>query len=158
ATRKAPYYGSGYTPVEPYAFWSNAGPSFGCGFDMRVKEIDYAALKRLFGQWRQTSANYYGDFYPLTPCSRNNTVWIAWQFDRPDAGQGMVQAFRRDDCNEPSKTFRLRGLDLKADYKVTNLDSTEVKQIRGQELMEKGLVINITEKPGVAVVTYKKVK
>ena len=26
-TRNASYYGSGRTPVEPYAFWSNAGQS-----------------------------------------------------------------------------------------------------------------------------------
>ena len=38
AARNAPYYGSGSTPVEPYAFWSNAGPSLGFGIDMRVHE------------------------------------------------------------------------------------------------------------------------
>jgi alpha-galactosidase len=157
-TRKAPYYGSGYTPVEPYAFWSNAGQSFGCGFDMRVKELDYAALRRLFGQWRQTSASYYGDFYPLTPCSRNNTVWIAWQFDQTEVGEGMVQAFRRDENTEGSKSLRLRGLEPDAKYEVKDLDSGRPQQVTGRELMEKGLVINIAEKPGVAVVTYKKVK
>ena len=47
ATRNAPYYGSGTTPVEPYAFWSNAGPSLGFGIDIRVKDLDYAALRRL---------------------------------------------------------------------------------------------------------------
>jgi len=158
ATRKAPYYGSGYTPVESYAFWSNAGPSFGCGFDMRVKELDYAALRRLFGQWRQTSASYYGDFYPLTPCSRNNTVWIAWQFDRTEVGEGMVQAFRRDENTEGSKTLRLRGLEPDARYEVANLDVGEPQQVSGRELMENGLVINIADKPGAAIVTYKKVK
>ena len=157
-TRNAPYYGSGYTPVEPYAFWSNVSQSLGCGFDVRVKELDYAALRRLFGQWRQISANYYGNFYPLTPWTRNKTVWMAWQFDRPEVGEGMVQAFRRDENAEASRSLRLQGLEPDANYEVTNLDTTEVNQISGQELMKKGLVIAIADRPGSAVVTYKKVK
>ena len=158
AARTAPYYGSGLTPVEPYAFWSNAAPSFGCGFDMRVKELDYEALRRLFGQWCKVSVNYYGDFYPLTPSSRDKTVWIAWQFDRPEAGAGLVQAFRRDDNNEGSRSFRLRGLEPDTNYEITNLDGGEPQQASGRELMDKGLVINIADKPGAAVVAYKMVK
>jgi alpha-galactosidase len=42
------------------------------------------------------SPDYYGDFYPLTPWTRDNSVWIAWQFDRPEQGEGIVQVFRRD--------------------------------------------------------------
>jgi len=77
-TRNAPYYGSGHTRIEPYAFWSNAGQSTGFGIDVRLKDLDYAALRRLIGQWRQIAANYYGDFYPLTPWTRDDTAWMAW--------------------------------------------------------------------------------
>lgn len=35
-----------FPTVEPYAFWSNVSPSLGFGIDMRVPEIDYAALRR----------------------------------------------------------------------------------------------------------------
>ncbi|MCX8107730.1 MAG: alpha-galactosidase, partial [Verrucomicrobiae bacterium] len=35
AARNVGYYGSGWTPVEPYAFWSNVTPSLGFGVDMR---------------------------------------------------------------------------------------------------------------------------
>ena len=53
ASAAAPYYGGGHTAVEPYAFWSNTAPSLGSGIDVRVREIDYDALRRLLGQWRQ---------------------------------------------------------------------------------------------------------
>ena len=155
-TRTAPYYGSGFTAVEPYAFWSNATPSFGCGIDMRVKEIDYKLLVRLFEQWRRINANYYGDFYPLTDWSRSAEVWMAWQFDRPEAGEGMVQAFRRDNCAEATKVFRLRGLDAEAEYDVADINGEQAKRISGRELMEKGLTVTINEKPGAAVVVYNK--
>jgi alpha-galactosidase len=94
--RNASYYGSGRTPVEPYAFWSNAGQlSLGLGIDLRERELDYAAMRRLLAQWREVSPNHYGDFHPLTPWTRDDKVWMAWRFDRPEAGQGVVLVFRR---------------------------------------------------------------
>jgi alpha-galactosidase len=158
ATRNAPYYGSGPTPVEPYAFWSNVTPSLGCGFDMREK-LDYAALRRLVGQWRQISADYYGDFWPLTPWTRDPSLWMAWQFDRPEAGQGLVQAFRRHNSPYESARFKLRGLEPNGRYAVTNLDEPAAqRECTGRELMEQGLPIAILEQPGAAVVSYAKVK
>jgi alpha-galactosidase len=157
ATRNAPYYGSGPTPVEPYAFWSNAAPSLGCGFDLRVKELDYDALRRLFTQWRRISPNYYGDFYPLTPWSRDDRVWIAWQFDRPESGEGMVQVFRRPNSVYEAARFKLHGLESAALYAVADIDHPETKHgLRGTELMEGGLPVTIAEKPGAAVLTYQR--
>ncbi len=55
ASSGAPYYGGGLTAIEPYAFWSNAAPSLGSGIDVRVRQIDYDTLRRLYRQWRQLS-------------------------------------------------------------------------------------------------------
>jgi alpha-galactosidase len=157
ATRNAPYYGSGATPVEPYAFWSNTSPSLGCGFDMRVKDLDYAALRRLVGQWRRISPNYYGDFYPLTRWSRDDRQWIAWQYDRPDAGEGTVQAFRRDQSPYEAARFPLQGLDPEARYRVERLDAPAwAHEATGRELLEPGVRIELAEAPGAAVLVYRR--
>jgi alpha-galactosidase len=156
ACANATYYGGGLTPVEPYAFWSNAAPSFGSGIDVRVKQLDYAALRRLFGQWRSISPYYYGDYYPLTPYSLQRDVWIAWQFDRPDLGEGMVQAFRRAESIYEAARLKLRGLDRNARYVITDLDAPGGTEIRGGELTEKGLRVVIKDQPGAAVLTYKR--
>jgi alpha-galactosidase len=156
AARQAPYYGSGYTPVEPYAFWSNAGQSVGFGLDVRLKNLDYPALRRLVGQWRQIAPNYYGDFYPLTPWTRDDTVWMAWQFDRPEAGEGMVQVFRRHNSFYESAGFPLRGLEREASYVVTNLDTGRAETRRGHELLERGLTVSLTAKPDAALLVYRK--
>jgi alpha-galactosidase len=159
AARNAPYYGSGFTPVEPYAFWSNVSPSLGFGIDMRVREIDYAALRRLIGQWRELSPNYYGDFYPLTPWSRDDQAWIAWQFDRPEQGEGMVQVFRRHNSFYESARLKLRGLEPKARYAVVNLDAPAARQeVTGSDLMDKGLGVEIPTTPAAAVMSYSKLK
>jgi alpha-galactosidase len=156
ATRNAPYYGSGPTPVEPYAFWSNAGQSLACGIDIRLKDLDYAALRRLIGQWRQIAPNYYGDFYPLTTWTRDGTVWMAWQFDRPETGEGMVQAFRRHESDYESARLRLSGLDPQAHYRISNLVTGEQQSHTGRDLLDKGLLVTITDKPGTALLTYRK--
>ena len=155
-TRNAPYYGSGRTPVEPYAFWSNAGQSIGFGLDVRLKDLDYAALRRLIDQWRQIAANYYGDFYPLTPWSRDDAVWMAWQFDRPETGDGMVQVFRRHNSFYESARFKLSGVDAEANYLVCNLDTGVQERHSGRVLLNDGLPVTIAAKPGVAILTYQR--
>ena len=157
ACANAGYYGGGLTPVEFYAFWSNVAPSLGSGIDIRVKEIDYDALRRLIGQWRNTNANYYGDYYPLTEYSRANNVWIAWQFHRPELGEGMVQAFRRADCPEATIQLKLRGLEPDLRYEFKNLDAAGVTVMRGAELMTDGLSVAAPHRPDVAIFTYKQV-
>jgi len=157
AARNASYYGSGKTPVEPYAFWSNVSPSLGFGIDMRVMDLDYPALRRLVGQWRQVITNYFGDFYPLTPWTRDNTVWMAWQFDRPEAGAGLVQVFRRENSHYEAARFKLCGLEAGARYRVVDLDQPDAaRDISGAELMDPGLTVTLRAQPAAAVITYSK--
>ncbi len=163
-----PYHGAGYVTgqsaigqhgganVETYGFRANMSPSLTLCYDMRSKMLNYALAKRLFDQLRQIGPNFLGDFYPLTEYSLANTAWMAWQYDRPEAGEGMVQAFRRPDSPFVRADFRLRGLDPVATYEVTNLDAEGSPQMRGADLMEKGLAVELKDKPGSAVIVYKK--
>lgn len=153
----APYYGAGKTPVQPYAFWSNAAPSINCGIDFRVKEIDYPALRQLFSAWRGINANYYGDFYPLTKYSLDKGDWMAWQFDRPEAGEGMVQIFRRAESIFTGAALTLKGLVPSAQYSFTNVMTQDTQTFSGEELMTKGLPVTMDERPEVLVLVYKKV-
>ena len=156
ASAAAPYYGGGYTKVEPYAFWSNTAPSLGSGIDLRVREIDYNALRRLLGQWRKLSECYYGDYYPLTPYTQDDKAWIAWQFDVPERGEGAVQAFRRGKSPVASERFKLRGLEPDARYTITNLELASAAQMTGRDLMGTGLAIAIPDQPGSVVVLYRR--
>ncbi|HOZ47728.1 MAG TPA: alpha-galactosidase [Candidatus Hydrogenedentes bacterium] len=155
ASAHAGYYGGGWSPVEPYAFWSNACPSVSCGFDLRVKDIDYATLRALFEQWRSISPCYYGDFYPLTSYSLAKDAWMAWQFHRTQDDQGVVQAFRREESVYVAAAFPLHGLDPDREYSVTNIESGESATHTGQELMREGFEIAIREKPGARVFAYR---
>jgi alpha-galactosidase len=81
---------------------------------------------------------------------------MAWQFDCPETGEGVVQAFRRGKNAEESATFKLHGLELDAVYILTDLDVEGVEELTGRDLLEKGLSVTLKEKPSAAVITYKK--
>jgi len=120
--------------------------------------LDWPLLRKLVAQWREVVPNYFGDFHPLTPFSLRNDAWMAWQFDRPEAGAGIVQAFRRADCIFRAAELRLRGLDPAANYVVTDLDVNQPRQMSGRELTDKGLLVEIPDRPAAVVLKYEKVK
>jgi alpha-galactosidase len=113
-------------------------------------------LPRRLDEWRKTVANYYGDFWPLTPYSLANDVWMTWQFNCPEQGHGVVQAFRRAENTVESAKYRLRGLDANAVYVLANLDVAGTIEMSGRELLDSGLVVVIADKPGAAIITYRK--
>jgi hypothetical protein len=51
---------------------------------------------------------------------------------------------------------KLQGLTPDAVYELTNLDAPGTVEMSGRELLEKGLSIAIGERPGTAVIVYKK--
>jgi alpha-galactosidase len=132
-------------------------PCFGVGTDVRQPGSDFALLRRMVDDWRKTSMDMYrGDYYPLTPYSLDAKVWMSWQYDRPELGEGMIAAFRRAECAEPTITLKLRGLEPDARYTLTDLDSTASHEMTGRELMDSGLTIT-TDKPAVAkMIVYKR--
>ncbi len=150
--------GTGSGALSPYLLRSTMLTHFTACFDVRRKDLDYDMLRRVLGQWRRYAHCYLGDYYPLTPYSLDRSVWLAWQFDLPEKGEGMVQAFRRDQSVYETARFKLAGLDLGARYFITNLDSGETNTLSGHELAEQGLSVAIHNLPGDAVITYSLLK
>ena len=152
-----PFYGTGTSKTDPYLVRSVLCPHFIAVWDMRDDQIDFEALRRMIDEWRVFAPNFMGDFYPLTPYSLAEDAWIAWQFDRPETGQGMVQAFRRAESDCVSMTLPLQGLDPDAAYTVENVfDPGSPQRITGRRLLDEGLPIHMEDRPGTACFTYTK--
>ncbi len=153
-----PFHGTGVKEPDAYLFRSMMTPYPNCLWDARRTDLNWDELRRLVSQWKQVAPNYGGDFYPLTPYSLDNSAWIAWQFDRPEAGEGMVQAFRRAASVYRGVDLALRGLDRAARYTVTDLDTPDNPcEMSGAELLDKGLPVDITARPGSKLFTYKRI-
>lgn len=148
-----PFQGSGVYSYDPYSYRSFYLSSFGMG---GLTPENTAAQQKAYSECREVAPLMFGDYYPLTPYSLALDQWIAWQFNRPDIGDGVVQAFRRGSCEEGSKTFCLRGLDPDATYAIRDFDVPGTRNVSGRELAEKGLTVAIAGKPGAGVIVYKK--
>jgi alpha-galactosidase len=154
-----PFFGQGvyYHPQQfVYLARSYMCPSFSIAVDVRKSDVDWNLYRRLVGQWRRVADCFLGDYYPLTPYHLDSAAWMAWQFDRPEQGDGVVQAFRHDKSAQASIEVRLRGLDPGAVYTLTNLDAAGSTDMTGRELLDRGLKIAINDQPGAAIVAYKK--
>ncbi|MCY2952431.1 MAG: NPCBM/NEW2 domain-containing protein [Planctomycetota bacterium] len=152
-----PYNGTGYMSIDKYLARSVMTTIHGIGVDTRKKDLNYELLRKLYREWRLISPCYLGDYYPLTPYRKTADAWAAWQFDLPDAGQGLVQAFRRKNCAEPSLTVKLRGLVADARYELKDLDTNQAKEVRGSELMDPGLTVTAPERQTALVLTYRRI-
>ncbi len=150
--------GGGSGEINAYLLRSILCLGFNACFDVRRKDLDYDLIRRLVGEWRRFAPCFYGDYYPLTPYSLAQDVWMAWQFDRPDLGEGMIQVFRRAESPYESARFRLGGLENDARYTLTNLDVEGTTEMTGRDLIEKGLLVSVTERPAAVIITYKRAK
>jgi alpha-galactosidase len=153
-----PYYGTGINRVDAYSFRSDMCPAVVLQIDDRRKDLDYDSLRRMCSQWRSIAEYYYGDYYPLTEYSTREDAWAAFQFNRPESGDGMVQAFRRPGSPYEAARFQLRGLQQGARYTLTDLDAAGSRELTGHELMDAGLPVMIKARPGAVVITYKRAK
>jgi alpha-galactosidase len=168
-----PYFGSGFMDTLTYqdkkyngptAFGTNDAYVFRSVFcpvmihclDVRRMDLHYDTIRALFAQWRRASPCLLGDFYPLTPYSTARDAWMAWQFDRPDLGSGMVQAFRRPDSLNDAARFKLSGLESNALYSIEDIDSPGARQTTGRKLIEEGWPVSIRNQPGAAVLIYSR--
>ncbi|NLF93791.1 MAG: alpha-galactosidase, partial [Oligosphaeraceae bacterium] len=156
-----PYYGSGQRAQDTYTFRSCMLPYNTACWQMLTSElepnpgINYDFVRQKTTEWRSINQYYLGDYYPLTDYSLSNGDWMAWQFDRPDLGEGMVQAFRRAGAAVSSMILKPRGLDADAWYIVKNLDEAVGSRIYGKDLLIQGIIVNIPSQPGAAVITYQ---
>jgi alpha-galactosidase len=163
------HFRSGFAPGLGFALFNGAGYPNQVG-KFIPPDFPFEWMRSMVAQLKLARPYYYGDYYPLLPCSANSDCatdprlersaafeWVAWQFNRPEDGDGMVQVFRRDEAEETVRDLRLRGLDPAATYEVSNLDSLTPTAASGSELMQHGLHVELMEKRTTAVIIYKKV-
>ncbi|SEN80411.1 alpha-galactosidase [Paenibacillus sp. OV219] len=99
-----------------------------------VPDFPVDELRDRLQEYSRARAFFAGDFYPLTDCSISPQVWLAYQMDRPDLGQGIVAAFRRQESPFVTAIFQLQGIDTEENYELEDADTKEIQVIRGSAL------------------------
>jgi alpha-galactosidase len=155
--RWVPITGIGAASLDAYSTRSGLGSHFALAADFLCDDpAIWTAVSRIVAEVRTLAHLYTGDFYPLGPYSTANDAWMAWQFHRGDRGEGLVQAFRRQNSPVDTVTFRLRGLDPGGAYAVHDREGT-TRTVSGRTLMDDGLSVRLPSKPAAAIVTYRQV-
>lgn len=142
--------------LSSYDFRSHMACSVTACWDMRRADLNYDELRRLTAQMRKAAPNFLGDFYPLTPYSIRPDAWMAWQFDHPEEGTGVVQAFRREGSSESKRTFQLQGLEANAHYELVVADNAGEPVVRRAKLTGSELTLEMPHPRSAALVFYHK--
>jgi alpha-galactosidase len=123
--------------VGAYECRSSATSGF-CGeWDILNRSFPLDQARASIAEIKANRKYWYGDFYPLTPCTPAADAWMAWQLHRSDLDEGMVLAFRRKDCPQAALQVKLRRLKPEKSYTVTFIDDqrhSTVKTMSGREL------------------------
>lgn len=138
----------------PFSF--KYGDAFSNESNIATDEEKAKDARELINQYLNIQKYFYGDYYTLTGYSTTRDVWIAWQLDRPEMGEGLIQAFRRENCSQELSMLILKGLEKDSKYILTDLDSSTSYMIAGEELMKTGLAVSIKQQPGSSMILYKK--
>jgi alpha-galactosidase len=139
---------SGYAPVLQLA-WPAGNPA------ARWRDLDLPLLAALMREYLELRPLLWGDFYPLAPYSRCPGSWAAWQWHRADLNHGMVQLFRRQQCDSAQYVVRLRGLVPGALYQVSDRDQARTAVMSGDALMTAGIAVVLAHQPASALLEYR---
>jgi alpha-galactosidase len=124
-------------------------------WDLTNATAPLSRMDSLFRDFKRLRPYYYGDYYPLVPNVNitSDSIWMAYQLNRPGKGDGIIMAFRRPLCEAESLTVRLHGLEPGQQYEVTFEDSGAVTTQSGERLMQ-GILLECREHPGSLLVRY----
>ncbi len=137
-------------PYDHYALMSCLSPHLNSCFDPRDDALEWDKIRELLDQWREFAVCYSGDYYPLTEITLADDNWAAWQFNRFEEGDGVIQAFRRPLSPEPERLFMLNDLIPDAVYRFHPYDGSEDFEMTGEEAM-RGFRIRLDAREAVAI-------
>lgn len=156
---------SQYVPLHTACVWvperydarSAATSGLLCQFDYMNPNFPMEKAQALIAEAKANQKYWYGDFYPLTPCTLDNTQLAAWQFHRPDLDEGLVLAFRRSECPYLGLILGLEGIKRKAHYSVEFIDNagkTRRETMSGEQLAT-DLPLRLPERGTSLAIRYK---
>jgi alpha-galactosidase len=132
-----PLFGAcAWTPTA-YDLRSAATAGAICQFAFLEADFQRETARAALEEVKQNQRFWYGDFYPLGPCTLGPEALVAYQFHRSDLDAGIVLAFRRSQCPYPVLQTGLRGLKPETSYRVDFIGETHASQRRtmmGREL------------------------
>jgi alpha-galactosidase len=123
--------------VGAYQCRSSAASGF-CGeWDILDPTFPRDEARRCVAEMRANRKYWTGDFYPLTAWTMAADQWMAWQLHRPEADDGIVLAFRRQQSPYSELQVSLFGVKPERTYAVEIINDRHERvagMMTGEEL------------------------
>ena len=150
-----PQTGTGLMQTDKFTTRSSMGSTVIYSWKITEPENNLLEMRKLMDEIDELRPYYFEDYYPLTSTQHilGDSVWLAYQLNRRSANDGIVVAFRRATAPDSTCMVRLRGLDAKRTYTLTNRDSRCSFTRTGAELA-RGLQLVLPEKRSSLVLMY----
>ena len=125
-------------------------------WDINSNDHSQAEMQKYIDDFKRLRPYYYGDYYPLTGTNNllKNDTWLAYQLNRPEKGDGIVIAFRRENNINESLVIKLKGLGENSVYELFYEDYNFKINKTGAELMN-GFEISVPTRPASLLLSYK---
>jgi alpha-galactosidase len=147
---------NGCKAVDKYGFRSVLGPGLSLCWDPQAKDFPVEQARSDIALFKRLRPYFSGDYYPLTPYSTKENVWLAYQFHRDDLDEGVVLAFRRPSCARSGVSVQLGGLTQDAKYEVEDVDTGKKTVYQGTELAD--LRVTAASRPEAVVLIYRRLR
>jgi len=135
--------------IDSYSYHCGMAAMLFATLDIRRDDYDYALARKMIDIWRRASdLMLYGDYYPHTPFHRSAQEWVAWQFDCPQRGCGLVQGIRLPACPEERITIHPKGIRPDAMYWFENAETGETRDMSGEDLIHNGFALTLPARSG----------
>lgn len=150
-----PQTGTGLMQTDKFTTRSSMGSTVIYSWKITEPENNLLEMRKLMDEIEELRPYYFEDYYPLTSTQHilGDSVWMAYQLNRRSANDGIVVAFRRATAPDSTCMVRLRGLDAKRTYTLTDRDSRHSFTRTGAELA-RGLQLVLPEKRSSLVLMY----
>ena len=154
-----PLHGTGTYNMDNYGIRSSMSSATVCNWEITSQRVTVAGMQNAMQQIANLRPYYLEDYYPLTGLQDHtpDTVWLAYQLNRPSDDTGVVMAFRRRDNRQEQIEVKLRGLREDALYQVVNVDTNESVILAGRELMA-GLALKLEQPNSSLLLRYSVAK
>ena len=129
--------------------------AYQCYDTMTLAGEDLVWAKKISDEYLRIRPYLDCDFYPLENSGYSSSGWVAWQYDDPEKGEGVIMAFRRMNSTCTKAEFSLGGICADCMYEIEDLDTGDTTTVSGMEILEKGLEVVISERRSSKVLVYR---
>ena len=152
-----PLNGTGMFSAQPYEVRSSLSSAVVLGWQALSNKNSVPDMQKAMECFREMRPYYYEDYYPLTGFGdlTSDSVWMAYQLNKPSDGSGVVLAFRRGENPDTTLQIHLQGLDPEGQYEVYDTDS-QSKEIFSGSALAQGLTLRCETAPGSLLLRYRR--